>query len=115
MTATRATTDREIIVTRVYDAPRELVFDAFTDPKHLSQWWGPRGFTTTTHSMDFRVGGEWRYTMHGPDGTDYKNLMVYHEINRPSAWCTRMARKARRARRVSRHRHAGRSGRQDRS
>ena len=83
MSASATTTDREIVVTRVYDAPRGLVFDAFTDPKHISQWWGPRGFTTTTHSMDFRVDGEWRYTMHGPDGTDYKNLVVYHEIERP--------------------------------
>ena len=83
MTATARTTDREVFVTRVYDAPRELVFQAFTDPKHLSRWWGPRGFTTTTHSMDMRPDGEWRYTMHGPDGTDYPNFSVYEEITPP--------------------------------
>src|SRR5882672_845748 len=83
MSASATTTDHEVIVTRVYDAPRELVFDAFTDPKHISNWWGPWGFTTTTHSMDVRPDGEWRYTMHGPDGTDYPNLTVYREIKRP--------------------------------
>lgn len=77
------TSDREIVTTRLYDAPRELVFSAWVDPKSISQWWGPRGFTTTTHSMDFRPGGEWSFVMHGPDGTDYKNRIVYVEIERP--------------------------------
>jgi uncharacterized protein YndB with AHSA1/START domain len=60
--------DREIITSRVYDAPRELVFKAWTDPKHIARWWGPNGFTTTIHEMDVRPGGAWRFIMHGPDG-----------------------------------------------
>ena len=74
---------RSIIGTRVFDAPRELVFAAFTDPKHLAQWWGPNGFTTTTHSFDFRPGGVWRFVMHGPDGRDYQNRVTYDEIVPP--------------------------------
>src|SRR5689334_18469516 len=63
--------DREIVITRVIDAPRELVFAAFTDAEHISNWWGPNGFRTTTYEKDVRPGGVWRFTMHGPDGTDY--------------------------------------------
>jgi uncharacterized protein YndB with AHSA1/START domain len=74
---------RSIITTRVFDAPRELVFDAWTDPKHLVRWWGPHGFTTTTRSIDVRPGGVWRFVMHGPDGTDYENRITYDEIVRP--------------------------------
>ncbi len=77
------TADREIVVTRVIDAPCELVFDAFTDPRHVGRWWGPDGFTTTTHSMDVRPGGVWKFVMHGPDGTDYGNRIVYDEVVRP--------------------------------
>lgn len=77
------TTDREITATRVFDAPRELVFEAWTDPKHIAQWWGPNGFTNTIHSMDVRPGGEWDFIMHGPDGTNYKNKIVYREVVRP--------------------------------
>lgn len=80
---TSPTKDRTIQVSREFDAPRELVFDAFTDPDKIGQWWGPNGFTTTTKSMEFRVGGEWIFTMHGPDGTDYPNRIMYTEINRP--------------------------------
>jgi uncharacterized protein YndB with AHSA1/START domain len=75
--------DREIVITRVFHAPRELVFDAWTDPRHISSWWGPKGFTTTIHEMDVRPGGNWRLTMHGPDGTDYKNRIVFIEVKRP--------------------------------
>src|SRR4026207_2297845 len=60
--------DREIVISRVIDAPRELVFEAFTEVRHLSRWWGPEGFTTTTRGFEFRVGGEWDFVMHGPDG-----------------------------------------------
>lgn len=74
---------RSIIGARVFDAPRELVFSAFTDPQHLAQWWGPDGFTTTTSGFDFRVGGEWRHVMHGPDGRDYQNRIIFDEIVRP--------------------------------
>lgn len=80
---TTQTDNRIIQVSREFDAPRELVFDAFTDPDKIGQWWGPNGFTTTTKSMEFRVGGEWIFTMHGPDGTDYPNRIMYTEINRP--------------------------------
>lgn len=78
-----STADREIVVCRVFDAPRELVFDAWTDVKHISNWWGPRGFTTTTHASDPRPGGLWRFTMHGPDGVDYPNLITWVEFQRP--------------------------------
>jgi uncharacterized protein YndB with AHSA1/START domain len=77
------TDPRSIIGSRLLDAPRELVFSAFTDPRHLAQWWGPDGFTTTTHSFDFRPGGVWRFGMHGPDGRDYQNRITYEEIVRP--------------------------------
>ena len=77
------TTDREIIATRVYDAPRDLVFKLWTDPQHLTQWWGPRGFTTTTFSMDVKPGGVWRFVMHGPDGTDYENKITYVTVDAP--------------------------------
>ena len=72
-----------IIGTRVFDAPRELVFSAFTDPNHLAQWWGPDGFTTTTSAFEFRPGGVWRFVMHGPDGRDYQNRVTYVEIVPP--------------------------------
>ena len=74
---------RSIIGSRVFDAPRELVFAAFTDPNHLAAWWGPDGFSLTTHSFDFRVGGVWRFVMHGPDGRDYQNRVTYDEIVAP--------------------------------
>ncbi len=72
----------EIRITRMYDAPVEAVWDAWTDPKQAAQWWGPRGFTLTTHSKDLRPGGTWAYTMHGPDGTDYPNKTLYLEVER---------------------------------
>src|SRR6476659_863398 len=78
-----ATADREIVISRVIDAPRELVFEAFTEVRHLSQWWGPEGFTTTTSAFEFRVGGEWVFVMHGPDGTDYREWIAWTEITPP--------------------------------
>jgi uncharacterized protein YndB with AHSA1/START domain len=75
--------DRLIRVSRVFDAPRETVFRAFIDPEGVQMWWGPNGFTTTTDEMDVRPGGHWRFVMHGPDGTDYPNEIVYREINSP--------------------------------
>jgi uncharacterized protein YndB with AHSA1/START domain len=77
------TDPRSIIGIREFDAPRELVFAAWTDPKHLSQWWGPNGFSTTTSSFDFRPGGVWRFVMHGPDGRDYQNRITFDEIVTP--------------------------------
>jgi uncharacterized protein YndB with AHSA1/START domain len=70
----------EIRITRVYDAPVKAVWDAWTDPAQVAQWWGPRGFTITTHSKDLKVGGHWNYTMHGPDGVDYPNSTQYFEV-----------------------------------
>jgi len=77
------TAAREIVASRVFDAPRELVWKAWSDPKHIVQWWGPQGFTTTMQEMDFRPGGAWRFIMHGPDGTDYQNKSIYREIVKP--------------------------------
>ncbi len=80
--ATRAS-EREMVVTRVLDAPRELVWAAWTDPAHIGAWWGPEGFATTTIVMDVRPGGRWEHVMHGPDGTNYPNLTVYHDVVTP--------------------------------
>ena len=77
------TAEREIVISRIIDAPRELVFEAFTEVRHLSQWWGPDGFTTTTRAFEFRVGGEWDFVMHGPDGTDYQEWIAWTEISPP--------------------------------
>ena len=81
--AQSATADREIVISRVIDARRELVFEAFTEVRHLSRWWGPEGFTTTTRAFEFRVGGEWDFVMHGPDGTDYREWITWTEISPP--------------------------------
>jgi uncharacterized protein YndB with AHSA1/START domain len=78
-----ATADREIVISRVIDAPRELVFEAFSALRHLSRWWGPDGFTTTTRAFEFRVGGAWEFVMHGPDGTDYPEWISFIEIDPP--------------------------------
>jgi uncharacterized protein YndB with AHSA1/START domain len=77
------TSDREIVMSRVLHAPRELVWQAWTDPKHVIHWWGPRGFTNTTKRHEFRVGGYWEHTMHGPDGTNYPNKARFLEIVPP--------------------------------
>ncbi|MFG2461623.1 SRPBCC family protein [Streptomyces sp. NPDC048523] len=78
--AAHPTVDREIVIFRMIGAPRELVFEAFTRVRHLSRWWGPEGFTTTTRSFEFRVGGSWDFVMHGPDGTDYQEWITWREI-----------------------------------
>lgn len=70
----------EIRLTRVYEAAVKDVWDAWTDPEQVAQWWGPRGFTLTTHAKDLRPGGIWDYTMHGPDGTNYPNRTYYHVV-----------------------------------
>ena len=77
------TADRRIVTTRVLEAPRERVFRAWTEPDHLSRWWGPKGFTNTFEAFDPRPGGEWRFVMHGPNGANYKNHSVFVEIVRP--------------------------------
>lgn len=70
----------EIKISRLYEAPVAAVWDAWTDPEQVAKWWGPRGFTLTTHSKDLRPGGHWTYTMHGPDGVDYPNTTKYFEV-----------------------------------
>lgn len=75
--------DREIVMMRILDAPRELVWKVWTETDHLSQWWGPQGFTTTTQKRDCRTGGVWRFVMHGPDGRDYENNITYLEVVAP--------------------------------
>lgn len=72
--------DQQIVLSRVFDAPRRMVWDAWTDPEQVAQWWGPTGFTTTVVEMDLRPGGVWKMVMHGPDGTDYPNKSVFTEV-----------------------------------
>src|SRR5687768_10649513 len=73
----------EIISKRIFDAPREMVFDAFCNPQHLPHWWGPKGFTHTFKTFEPRAGGAWRFVMHGPDGTNYDNEKEFVEVVRP--------------------------------
>jgi len=75
--------DREIRGTRVFDAPRELVWKVWTEPEHIGKWWGPNGFTTTTHKMEVKAGGVWRFVMHSPDGRDYQNKITFIEVVKP--------------------------------
>jgi uncharacterized protein YndB with AHSA1/START domain/dihydrofolate reductase len=75
--------EREIVVSRMISAPRERVFEAWTEARHLARWFGPDGFTTTTRSFEFREGGVWDFTMHGPGGTDYPNWIQWREIVAP--------------------------------
>jgi uncharacterized protein YndB with AHSA1/START domain len=74
------TKDRELSVSRVLNAPIDLVWEVFATPEHIMQWWGPEGFTNTLDVMDFVPGGEWKFIMHGPNGTDFSNLSVFKEI-----------------------------------
>jgi uncharacterized protein YndB with AHSA1/START domain len=76
-------TDREIVMTRVFDAPRQMVFDAFTKPELLKRWFGPRGWSLAVCETDFRVGGSWRFMLRGPDGTEMGMRGVYREIVPP--------------------------------
>jgi uncharacterized protein YndB with AHSA1/START domain len=74
------TTDREFTITRLFEAPRELVWSAWTEPKHISKWWGPTGFTTSVDELELKPGGMWLHTMHGPDGRDYRNIVRFIEV-----------------------------------
>ena len=74
------TADRELIISRLLNAPVDLVWEVWTNPEHIKNWWGPDGFTNTISTMDVKKDGEWNLVMHGPDGTDYKNKSVYKEI-----------------------------------
>src|SRR5262249_38347298 len=75
-----STADRALVTSRLIHAPRERVFEAFADASQLALWWGPKGFTNTFHEFDFRPGGHWRFTMHGPDRGNYANESVFAEI-----------------------------------
>jgi len=75
---------RSIVIERLIGAPRELVFSAFTTAEHLAHRWGPTGFSITTFAFDFQVGGVWRFVMHGPDGRDYQNRLVFETIEPPA-------------------------------
>lgn len=72
--------DRELSITRTLNAPIELVWEAWTKPEHIINWWGPDGFSNTFYQVDLRRGGVWEFVMHGPDGTDYKNKNIFLEI-----------------------------------
>lgn len=76
------TADRELRISRLLNAPIELVWEVWTNPEHIKNWWGPDGFTNTISIMDLKPGGEWNLTMHGPDGTDYRNESIFKEVVR---------------------------------
>jgi uncharacterized protein YndB with AHSA1/START domain len=75
-----STHDREITISRKLNAPIDLVWEVWTKPEHIANWWGPNGFTNTISKMDITAGGEWNLVMHGPDGTDYKNKSIFKEV-----------------------------------
>jgi uncharacterized protein YndB with AHSA1/START domain len=75
---------REMGISRLLNAPIDLVWEVWTNPEHIKHWWGPEGFKNTISKMDVRPGGEWEFIMHGPDGTDYKNKHIYKEIVKPT-------------------------------
>lgn len=74
---------REVVATRVIPASRERVFEAFSNAEALTRWWGPDGFTSTFHAFEFRAGGDWRFTFHGPDGATYENELVFASVDAP--------------------------------
>jgi uncharacterized protein YndB with AHSA1/START domain len=75
--------DCEIMSARVLNVPREIVFKAMTEPEHLKNWWGPKGFTNTFNEFDMRPGGKWSFVMHGPDKGNYRNECVFMQIVKP--------------------------------
>ena len=81
--AVSATANRELSMTRLFNAPRKLMWEVWTKPEHIKNWWGPNGFTNTIFTMDVKNGGVWDFIMHGPDGTDYKNKNVFAEVIKP--------------------------------
>ena len=84
MSTTTSTADRELVIEKTLNAPIDLVWEAFTNPNHIKNWWGPNGFTNTVFKMEVKPGGVWEFVMHGPDGTDYKNKSIYKEIVKPN-------------------------------
>ncbi|MBC7861541.1 MAG: SRPBCC family protein [Bacteroidia bacterium] len=78
-----STADRELVITRLLNSPRELVWKVWTEPQHITQWWGPTGFTNTIHEMNVKPGGVWRFMMHGLNGMDFPNKIVFNEVVKP--------------------------------
>jgi uncharacterized protein YndB with AHSA1/START domain len=76
--------EREVTLVRTFDAPRDLVFRAWTEPKHLQQWWGPACWTNSVAEVDLRVGGAWKVVMRAPDGGEYPCVGIYREIDAPT-------------------------------
>ena len=87
MAVEQAKDTRSLVFSRIYDAPASLVFDAWTDANHLARWYGPEGFTTTTHEMSVEVGGVWRYTLIAADGSAFHNEAIYTVVDRPRRLC----------------------------
>ncbi len=83
MEQTNKTTAPEVIITRTLNAPRDLVYETFTECKHLMNWWGPKGFTMTHCDIDLRPGGHYHYCLEGPDGSAMWGKAIYQEIERP--------------------------------
>jgi uncharacterized protein YndB with AHSA1/START domain len=82
-TVIKETASRELSITRLLNAPQELVWEVWTKPEHITHWWGPIGFSVTTHEMSLQPGGVWRFMMHGPDGRNYPNKIVFIEVKKP--------------------------------
>src|SRR5258708_2942441 len=82
-TKTMVNTDRELVISRLVNAPRKLVWEVWTKAEHIKHWWGPNGFTNTIDKMEVKPGGVWEFVMHGPDGKDYKNKSIFKEIIKP--------------------------------
>lgn len=75
-----STHDRELLISRTLDAPVELVWEVWTKPEHIAQWWGPDGFTNTIHTMNVEPEGEWEFIMHAPNGANFKNRSIFKEV-----------------------------------
>ena len=82
-TAPTESTEHELVITRVFDAPRHLVFKAWTEPERLMRWWGPRGFEMTTCKIDLRPGGSYRFHMRSPEGTEHRSHGIFREVAEP--------------------------------
>jgi uncharacterized protein YndB with AHSA1/START domain len=80
MENTSNTKDRELLLSRVINAPVALVWEVWTQPEHIKNWWGPNGFTNTITRMEVEPGGEWHLVMHGPDGTNFPNKSIFKEV-----------------------------------
>lgn len=84
----KTTAESEIVSSRIFNFSKELLFKAWSEPEHLKNWWGPAGFTNTFHTFDFKVGGKWVFTMHGPEKGNYQNECEFIQIDEPNliAW-----------------------------